>query len=67
MRKVKPIMVRTPEELARSLGLAVAEAKEWQVQHAMSKRLKEIVGGQNIIDAKITKLAGISRTRVTTF
>ena len=28
MRKVKPIMVRTPEELARSLGLAVAEAKE---------------------------------------
>ena len=67
MRKVKPIMVRTPEELARSLGLAVAEAIEWQVQHALSKRLKEIVGGQNIIDAKIAKLAGISRTRVTTF
>jgi hypothetical protein len=32
-----------PEELAGALGLSAAAANEWQVQHALLKRLKEIV------------------------
>ena len=42
MPKVKPIVARTPEELADHLGLSRATAKEWQVQDLLLKRLKEI-------------------------
>ena len=42
MPKVKPIVAKTPEELASNLGLSSAAAKEWQVQHMLLKRLKEI-------------------------
>ena len=65
MPKLKPIVASTPEELAAALGLSAAEAKEWQVQHVLLKRLKEIVLGQNITHAEIAKRAGTSRTRVT--
>jgi predicted XRE-type DNA-binding protein len=65
MRKLKPIVANTPEELAGALGLSGADAKEWQVQHMLLKRLKEIAQGQGITHAEIAKRAGTSRTRVT--
>lgn len=65
MPKLKPIVARTPEELARALALSDVAAKEWQVQHNLSKRLKEIVLHRRITHAEIAKRAGTSRTRVT--
>ncbi len=65
MPKLKPIVARTPEELASALGLSGAAAKEWQVQHILLKRLKEIARRQRITHAEIAKRAGTSRTRVT--
>lgn len=65
MRKVKPIVAKTPEELAGALGLSPAAAKEWQVQHVLVKRLKEIAQRRKITHADIAKRAGTSRTRVT--
>src|SRR5664279_2741529 len=65
MPKLKPIVAKTPEDLAEVLGLSTAEAKEWQVQHALLKRLKEIVRRQQITHAEIATRAGTSRTRVT--
>ena len=65
MPKLKPIIVRTPEELAATLGLSNAAAKEWQVQHLLLKRLREIVAREKITHAEIAKRAGASRTRVT--
>jgi hypothetical protein len=47
MPKIKPIIARTPEELAASIGLSTAAVKEWQVQHALLKRLKQITLVQN--------------------
>jgi len=41
----KPIVSKTLEELAAALGLSTVQAKEWQLQHALLKRLKEIVRG----------------------
>jgi hypothetical protein len=64
MCKLKPVVTSTPEELAAALGLSVAEAKEWQVQYVLLKRLKEIVRRQRITHAEIAKRAGTSRTRV---
>ena len=34
MRRLKPSVATTPEDLAAALGLSTAAAKEWQVQHA---------------------------------
>ena len=65
MHKLKPIIARTPEELAGALGLSEAAAKEWQVQHLLLTRLKEIVRRHGITHTEIAKRAGTSRTRVT--
>ncbi len=65
MPKLKPIVTATPEDLAQALGLSATEAKEWQVQHALLKRLKEIVRQRKFTHAEIAKRSGTSRTRVT--
>jgi len=65
MRRLKPIVATTPEDLAAALGLSTADAKEWQVQHALLKRLKEIVRRQKITHAEVARRAGTARTRVT--
>jgi predicted XRE-type DNA-binding protein len=65
MRRLKPIVATTAEELAGELGLSSVAAKEWQVQHTLLKRLKEIVGRQEITHAEIARRAGTARTRVT--
>ena len=65
MPRIKPVVVRTPEELADALGLSPADAKEWQVQHELLKRLRRIVAKQGITHAEIARLARTSRTRVT--
>jgi predicted XRE-type DNA-binding protein len=65
MPKIKPIVAGTPEELASNLGLSNVDAKGWQVQHLLLKRLKEIAGREKLTHAEIAKRAGTSRTRVT--
>jgi hypothetical protein len=39
MPKIKPTVALTPEELAEALGLSTADAKEWQAQYELLKRL----------------------------
>lgn len=65
MPKIKPIVAKTPEGLAKILGLSAADAKEWQVQHALAKRLKEIAREHELTHAEIARRSGTSRTRVT--
>ena len=65
MPKLKPIVAKTPEELAGALGLAAVEAKEWQVQYVLLQRLKEVVRRRKITHADIARRAGTSLTRVT--
>jgi predicted XRE-type DNA-binding protein len=65
MSRLRPIVARTPEELAGALGLSATAAEEWQVQHVLLKRLKEIVRQRKMTHADVAKRAGTSRTRVT--
>src|SRR6266568_5108215 len=65
MPRLKPIVARTPEDLAQAMGLSAAEAKEWQVQHALLRRLKKIVHKEKLTHAEIAMGAGTSRTRIT--
>src|SRR5215470_11970591 len=64
MPKLKPIVAATPETLAGALGLSSTEAKEWQVQHALLTRFKQIVRVHRFT-AEIARRSGTSRTRVT--
>jgi predicted XRE-type DNA-binding protein len=65
MPKLKPIIAATPEDLANALGLPRAAAEEWQFQHVLLARLKEIARRQKLTHLEIAKRAGTSRTRVT--
>ena len=65
MPRVKPGVARTPEALAEILGLSPADAREWQVRHALLKHLKQIVRKRKLTHASIAERAGTSRTRVT--
>jgi transcriptional regulator with XRE-family HTH domain len=65
MRKIRPVVAKTPEALAEALGLSAAEAKEWRVQYALLQHLREIVRKDGITHADVAKRAGTSRTRVT--
>lgn len=58
MRKVRPVVAKTPEALAGVLGLSAAEAKEWQVQYALLQRLKEIVRKEKITPCEPRKASG---------
>jgi predicted XRE-type DNA-binding protein len=65
MHRLKPIVARTPEELAGALRLPGAAAKECRVQEDLLRRLKEIVRRRKITHAEVANRAGTSRTRVT--
>ena len=65
MPKLNPIVAATAEDLAGALGLSKTEAKEWQVQHSLLRRLKEIARKHKVTHAEIARRSGTSRTRVT--
>ena len=65
MSKVRPIVAKTPEALAQTLGLPASAAKEWQVQQTLLKRLKEIVRKEGLTHAEVARRAGTSGTGVT--
>ena len=65
MSKIRPIVAKTPESLAAALGLPRSMAREWQVQHSLVKRLRDVVAKERFTHAEIAKRAGSSRTRIT--
>ncbi len=65
MTKSKTVTAKSPDELARVLGLGSGEAQEWEVQYALLKRLRQIVETEGLTHAEVARLGGSSRTRVT--
>jgi predicted XRE-type DNA-binding protein len=65
MNKSKGVVARTPEALARTLGLSGSEAHEWQVQHTLLKKLRQVVQDESLTHAQVAQRGGSSRTRVT--
>jgi predicted XRE-type DNA-binding protein len=60
------IVARTPEELAEVLGLTPADAQEWRFREALANRIAQEVARQKLTHAQAAKLAGTSRSRMTT-
>ncbi len=65
MTKTETVTAGNPEALARALGLSGVEAQEWQLQHALLKRLRQIVRDEALTHAEVARKGGSSRTRVT--
>lgn len=65
MTRTKPVIAKTPEALARTLGLSGSESHEWKVQHALLKKLRQIVLDESLTHAEVAKKGGSSRSRVT--
>jgi predicted XRE-type DNA-binding protein len=65
MTSTKRIVARTPEALAKAMGLPSAEPAEWRVQYALLKRLQRIVRQDGLTHAEVARRAASSRTRVT--
>ncbi len=65
MNKTKLVVARTPEALARMLGLSGSESHEWRVQHALLKKLRQIVRDEALTHAQVAQRGGSSRSRVT--
>jgi predicted XRE-type DNA-binding protein len=65
MNKTKAIVTHTPEALARTLGLSGSESHEWKVQHALLKKLRQIVRDESLTHAQVAQRGGSSRSRVT--
>ncbi|MCC6537892.1 MAG: XRE family transcriptional regulator [Bryobacterales bacterium] len=65
MNKTKLVVAKTPEALAQTLGLSGPDSHEWQVQHSLLKRLRQIVRDESLTHAQVAQRGGSSRTRVT--
>ncbi len=65
MGKTNPVVANTPEALARALGLGGVESQQWQVQHELLKKLKQVVHQESLTHAEVAERGGSSRTRVT--
>ena len=64
-RTVKPISVRTADELGDALGLSRAETAELEVRSDLTVALSKIIQSGTLTHEEIAKRAGTSRTRVT--
>jgi len=65
MRKVKPVTVRTAEELGDALGLSRAETAEMELRSKLTVAVSKIIQRGRLTHEEIAKRAGTSRTRVT--
>ena len=65
MPKSKPVLVaKSPSALARTLGLSRAESRQWQVQYALLKQLRQIVRDDSLTHAQLAQRIGSSPTTV---
>ena len=65
MKKTKSIINKTPNDLAKSMGLNYSDAIEWEVRHSVTKKIIATVEKKDLSVTQIAKEAGTSRGRVT--
>ena len=65
MKKVKPVVARNAEELAKALGLTPADGMEIEFRSNLNDKIIEVVVKKGLTHADVAPLAQTSRTRVT--
>ena len=65
MKRIKPVVVRTPAELAEALGLSPADAVEMEIRQRLNEKIVAAVKRSGMTHAQVAEAAGTSRTRLT--
>lgn len=65
MSKKKISVTRNSEELAKLLGLSLADGIEMEVKEQLNSKIIEIVKRKSLTHLEVAKLSGTSRTRIT--
>jgi predicted XRE-type DNA-binding protein len=65
MKKSKVTVVKNPTQLAKALGLPVADAVEMEVRSDLNDMIIKAVEKQELTHAQVASLAKTSRSRVT--
>jgi predicted XRE-type DNA-binding protein len=65
MKKSKTIVARTVGDLAKTLGLAPLDGAEMELRSDLNSKITEVVAKKGLTHARVARLAGTSRTRVT--
>jgi hypothetical protein len=65
MKKVKPLIARSAQELGELLGLPAGWAEEAEMRRALVNKIIAAVAGSEITHATLAARAGTSRTRLT--
>lgn len=63
-KRIKPIFTRTPEELAKALGLDESVALEWKVRLEVTNRIKEVFDSKRLTMTELAKRAETSLARI---
>src|SRR5215210_5457129 len=65
MKRVKPVVARNAQELAKVLGLSPAEGMEIEFRSNLNDKIIEVVAKKGLTHSDVARLAQTSRTRVT--
>ena len=61
----KTVVNKKPSDLAKSLGLPLSDALEWEVRHSVTRKIIDVVMDQSLSVTHVAKLSGTSRGRIT--
>ena len=64
-KKAKAVVARTAGELAEVLGLEHADGIEIAVRSALNTKIIQVLQKRGLTHAQVAKMAGTSRTRIT--
>lgn len=65
MKKVRQVVARNAQELAKVLGLTPADGMEIEFRSDLNDKIIEVVNKKGLTHADVAQLARTSRTRVT--
>lgn len=65
MKRAKPIVTRTVEDLVASLGLPPEDAVELDIRRRLNEKIVEVVSHSGLSHAEAAKIARTSRSRLT--
>jgi predicted XRE-type DNA-binding protein len=63
--KPRPIITRSPEQLAKALGLHPSEGATIRLRSELNSKLIKVITHKKLTQAQVARLASTSRTRIT--
>jgi predicted XRE-type DNA-binding protein len=65
MKKIKPVISRTAEDLAETLGLPRSEGLEIKIRSDLNDKIVTFINKRQLTHEQVAKLAGTARTKIT--